>query len=514
MACEWKTHTLIDALRQSASQYPDNVALVDRSSRLTYRILLEQVESIAGYLIDIGVSKSDRVVLQLPNSALFEIVCFALFSIGALPVLVLPMHREHVIAALCRNSQPVAYITAKDPTNSECWETGERIANTCDSIKVLIYDEELRSVLEDGTAVARPHEEPKPCDLAFLSLSGGTTGVPKLIGRTHGEYYYNALITTRHCRMGERTVMLTALPAAHNFSLGTPGMIGTVLCAGTNVMCENPSPIDMFEWIARERVTITSMVPTVSNLCVRYRTMDTSDDISSLRYFLVGGAVYTSDQAREAEDVLGARVVQVYGMAEGRTFLTDLDAPEEVRHFTQGRPCCPEDIFRIVDENFQDVPDGMEGEVVVKGPYTIKRYYNDIPANKESFIDGFYRPGDKGVRLATGDIRITGRVKEQINRAGEKVMPSEVESVMMGIAAIEECAVVGVADELLGMAVHAFYLSEHDLDLNDVIAFLRSVHVEDCCIPDAIHRIESWPLTAVGKIDRNKLKGWAAQNDN
>ena len=279
-------------------------------------------------------------------------------------------------------------------------------------------------------------------------------------------------------------------------------------------MCENPSPIDMFEWIARERVTITSMVPTVSNLCVRYRTMDTSDDISSLRYFLVGGAVYTSDQAREAEDVLGARVVQVYGMAEGMTFLTDLDAPEEVRHFTQGRPCCPEDIFRIVDENFQDVPDGMEGEVVVKGPYTIKRYYNDIPANKESFIDGFYRPGDKGVRLATGDIRITGRVKEQINRAGEKVMPSEVESVMMGIAAIEECAVVGVADELLGMAVHAFYLSEHDLDLNDVIAFLRSVHVEDCCIPDAIHRIESWPLTAVGKIDRNKLKGWAAQNDN
>lgn len=200
-------------------------------------------------------------------------------------------------------------------------------------------------------------------------------------------------------------------------------------------------------------------------------------------------------------------------MAEGMTFLTDLDAPEDVRYFSQGHPCSPEDEFRIVGADFEELPEGVEGEVVVRGPYTISRYYRDIPANAECFRDGFYRPGDKGMRLATGDIRITGRVREQINRAGEKVMPSEVEACLLSVPDISECAVVGVADDVLGKAIYAFYRGDRELSLQEVVSFLREQQVEDCCIPDFLRRIDSWPLSAVGKIDRDRLRELAACDD-
>lgn len=512
MEREWETETLSDILRRSAESFGERTAVVDRLMRLTYAELWDASRKVAGLFLANGISKGDRVILQLPNSVMFEVICFALFDIGALPVFVLPMHREHVVAALGRAAQPKAYVTTRDSVDEESYRIGKAMVDRCGSIQKLYTDAEIRVALADGSAAPIDHAKPEPGDLAFLSLSGGTTGIPKLIGRTHGTYCYNARITAQHCRMDADSIMLTAIPAAHNFALGTPGMIGTVLCGGKNVMCEYASPMDIFDWIEREKVTITSFVPAVSSLCVRYRDIDESSDLGSLRYFLVGGAIYSPVQAREAERALGAQVIQVYGMAEGMTFLTDLDAPEDIRYFAQGRPRSPEDVFRIVDENFNDVADGEEGEVVVRGPYTIQRYYSDVPANRESFRDGFYCTGDKGLKLPSGDIRITGRVKEQINRAGEKIMPSEVEAWLLSVPSIKECAVVGVNDEILGTAICAFYIGEEELSLQEVVSLLRDQHIEDCCIPDRLKRLESWPLTAVGKIDKNRLKELASND--
>lgn len=506
MEREWETETLVGLLERTAASFGARTAVVDRLERMTYAELLDASKRIAGFFFAHSIEKGDRVIVQMPNSVMFEVVCFALFSLGALPVFILPMHREHVIEALCEASQPKAYVTSQDSLDRECYAIGARMLERCGSLERLFTDVQLRNELSSGRVVECDIEAAKPGDVAFLSLSGGTTGIPKLIGRTNGAYSYNALITARHCRMDADSVMLTAIPAAHNFALGTPGMIGTVLVGGKNVMCEYPSPLEIFDWIGREQVTIASFVPTVSSLCVRYRSIDASDDIGSLQYFLVGGSVFSPVQAREAEAAFEARLVQVYGMAEGMTFLTDLDAPDDVRYGSQGRPRSPEDVFRIVDEDFADVEDGVEGEVIVKGPYTIKRYFGDVPANESSFRDGFYRPGDKGLRLPSGDIRITGRVHEQINRAGEKIMPSEVEDVLMGMDAVSECAVVGVADEVLGTAICAFYIGERDIELVEAAAYMRSRHMEDCCIPDQLQRLDSWPLTAVGKIDREGLK--------
>lgn len=503
----WNKYTLSDLLCQAEKEHGDNVALIDSENRLTYTQLLNKVKKLASYFAMNDIKMGDRVILQLQNSAIFEIVSFALFEIGALPILILPAHREHVVDAICDVSQPVAYITMNEFYGTDYEEEGKRMQDKHSCIKKLYTVNDLENILNNLEIQLVEYDRPSPEDIAFLSLSGGTTGIPKLIPRTHGDYSYNAIVTAEHCRLDSKTVNLSAIPVAHNFAFGTPGMIGTVYAGGTNVMCEYPSPMEIFDWIEREHVTIMSLVPAVTNLCIQYRQIDDSNDISSLKYLLVGGAVFSPQQAELSEKVLNTTIVQVYGMSEGMTFLTAPDAADEIRYITQGKPCAKEDVFLIVNKSFEEVSDGEEGEVVVKGPYTIKNYYLNAEANATSFKKGFYRPGDKGIKHSSGNIIITGRVKEQINRAGEKIMPSEVENCFIDIPSVYECAAVGVKDEVLGDAICVFYKGDEELTLKDVAEFYRNAKVEDCCIPDKLRRIDNWPLTAVGKIDKNALKG-------
>ncbi len=503
----WEKYTLSDLLYRAEKKHGDKVAVIDRENRFTYTQLLNKVKKLASYFYINNIKKGDRVILQLQNSALFEIISFALFEIGALPILILPAHREHVVDAICGDSQPVAYITMNEFYGTDYEEEGKRMKEKHSSIRNIYTVNDLEYVLNDVDVRLVEYERPFPKDLAFLSLSGGTTGIPKLIPRTQGDYSYNAIVTAKHCRLDENTVNLSAIPVAHNFAFGTPGIIGTIYAGGTNVMCEYPSPVEIFDWIENEHVTIMSLVPAVANLCVQYRQVDDGYDISSLKYLLVGGSVFSPSQAELLEEVLHTTIIQVYGMSEGMTFLTEIDANDEVRYMTQGKPCAKEDIFLIVDKNFNEVQNGEEGEVIVKGPYTIKNYYKNEEADKKNFKNGFYRPGDKGIMHSSGNIIITGRVKELINRAGEKIMPSEIEKCFLTIPSVCECVAAGIKDEVLGEAICVFYKGNNKLHIRNVAEFFRNAKVEDYCIPDKLMRVEQWPFTAVGKIDKNALKG-------
>ena len=226
--------------------------------------------------------------------------------------------------------------------------------------------------------------------MAFLQISGGSTGLSKLIPRTHDDYLYSVRESADISGLEPESVYLTALPAAHNFPMSSPGYLGALYVGATVVMAPSPSPDVCFPLIAREGVTITGLVPPLALLWMQAAAKKTHD-LSSLQVLLVGGAKFLPEAARRVRPELGCTLQQVFGMAEGLVNYTRLDDPGSLIVETQGRPISPDDEILIVDDAGAPVAEGESGNLLTRGPYTIRAYHNEPAANARSFTDdGFY----------------------------------------------------------------------------------------------------------------------------
>ena len=232
-------------------------------------------------------------------------------------------------------------------------------------------------------------------------------------------------------------------------------------------------------------------------------------DVSSVRVLQVGGAKLAEPVARRVPELFGnATLQQVFGMAEGLVNYTRLDDDFERIVSTQGRPISPADEIRIVDADGAPVPPGHEGSLQTRGPYTIRNYWQD--ASPQSFTaDGFYCTGDRVVRDDAGYITVVGRDKDQINRAGEKIAPTEVEDLLLTHAAVRDASVVGAPDDRLGERIVAYVIpSTAAVDSGEVPdaftlrGFLREAGLARFKIPDDVLIVDEFPTTAVGKISK------------
>ncbi len=254
--------------------------------------------------------------------------------------------------------------------------------------------------------------------MAFFLLSGGTTvAAPKLIPRTHNDYAYQARAAAELVSLTEDDVYLAALPAEFNFTFGCPGIVGTLSVGGTVVLVENMGPAECLAVIGRERVTITSVVTAVAQLWLDVLPT-VQADLSSLHLVQIGGAPVHRATAERIGPEFGCRVQQVFGMAEGPLTLTRPADPDETVLTTQGRPLSPDDEIRMVDVDGRDVPDGEPGELLARGPYTLRGYYRAPEHNARSFTtDGYFRTGHLARRTPEGNLVVTGRLKDVPRRA-------------------------------------------------------------------------------------------------
>lgn len=509
----WEYFNLGQQLKRWADKYSDNIALVEGEKRLTYKELEDKSEKMAFGFLNMGVKKNDKVVVQLPNSINFVVACFALFKIGALPILALPAHRERELNGIFDLTKPVAYIIPEKFLGFNYKNMAKEIISSHPSVKYLIVDGECTDevCLDNINGESVRFEEPSYKDIAVLLLSGGTTGIPKLIPRTHIHYVYNAKCCAKRCKLNEDSTYLAVLPVEHNFPLACPGILGVLASGGKVVMCKTTSPDEAFPLIEKEKVTITALVPSLVSLWLEALEWDDSSDISSLEVLQVGGSVLEQSLARSIEPIMHCKLQQVFGIAEGLICCTSLDDSEEVIVTTQGKPISASDEVRIVNEEGEDVALGEYGELIVRGPYTISGYYNLPDINKKAFNkEGFYLSGDKARFTEDGNIQLEGRIKEQINRAGEKIMPSEIEGHLCSYIDIKEAAVVGVKDEELGEKICAYLITENQsLTLKDVNRYLHDIGVAHYKRPDEIKIIDFFPLTSVGKVNKKRLKQMA-----
>ena len=518
----WRGLALGSELWTAADDRLHDLAVIDGEVRLTYRSLLARSDALATALTDsLGLRRGDRIVVQLPNCWQFVVLLLGCLRAGIIPVMALPAHRRHELAYLADHSEAAAIAVPGEVRGFDHQQMAAELAAGCPTLRlVLTTSGAIRAgstdltalCAEPGQATARPRWDAAPPasrDIAVFLLSGGTTGLPKLIARTHDDYAYNARASAGLCGLGPHTVYLTALPASHNFPLACPGILGTLLSGGRVVMLPSPEPARAFAAIATQSVTITATVPAVAQRWIRHAREHGAGQLRTLALLQVGGARLPDEIARQVRPVLGATLQQVFGMAEGLLNYTRLDDPDDVICTTQGRPLSPGDEVRLVDEFGNDVPEGEPGSLLTRGPYTPRGYYRAAEQNTRSFTaDGWYRSGDIVRRRPDGNLVVEGRDKDMINRGGEKISAEEVENFIYQLPQVAQVAAVAMPDPELGerVCVYAVLAPGASLTLDAVRSAMAAAQAARFKWPERLVIVPELPATKVGKIDKKALR--------
>ncbi|WP_417552110.1 (2,3-dihydroxybenzoyl)adenylate synthase [Marinomonas fungiae] len=510
----WIDRPLTEVLE---SKDPQRVALICGERQFTYDMLRQQSDNLAANLQQLGIKSGDRALVQLPNVAEFYVVFFALLKIGAVPVNALFNHNERELASYTEQIQPSIVIASsrhKLFQTSQFYRHLQTLASTLQQV-VLLEQQAWTSYDIAGlshTLADSPYYRFTPCaadEVAFFQLSGGSTGTPKLIPRTHNDYYFSVRRSAEICQLNTETRFLCALPCAHNYPMSSPGALGVFWAGGCVVMAPNPDALTCFDLIEQHQVTMAALVPPAVALWVQAASQY-QDKLGSLTLMQVGGAKLSETIARRIPEALGCQLQQVLGMAEGLVNYTRLDDDLDTIMTTQGRPMCSLDEVKVVDADGHPVANGIAGELVTRGPYTIRGYFNAPEHNEKAFDrDGFYHSGDLVTLNDQGYLTVVGRDKDQINRGGEKIAAEEVENLLLKHESIMHSALVAMPDALMGEKSCAFIVpfnKQHGLKGVALRKYLRAQGIADYKIPDHFEFIDQLPLTPVGKPNKALLR--------
>lgn len=511
----WENRTHFDLLKENANKFSDKVAVIQNEKQLTYQMLYEYAIHYGSYLKQKGIKETDFILVQSANVIEVFVVIFALYYIGARPVFCLDGHGSYEIENIAKQSRAVGYIRIVDQNNQKdarLITTRFKQPNFSLWFRQTIVSQntlsESFSMLADIPKDFNLGAQATSTDIAFLQLSGGTTGLPKLIPRTHADYIYSVKESVIAAHLHDQIKQLIVLPVMHNFTMSSPGFLGVFYVGGTVVLSQQSHPRVCFEIIEKYKINQVSVVPAIANLWVNSESRS-EYDCSSLNVIQVGGAKLLPTLAQKIVDIFDVKLQQVYGMAEGLVNFTSLDDSLEIILNTQGKKLSIYDEIRIVNHKDEMVELGQQGLIQTRGPYTINGYYNLPEINRRAFTeDGFYKTGDIGYLDNLGNIIVTGREKEQINRSGEKITPSEIEEFLLHHPVIKDVCVIGVEDQYLGERIKALIIPKQNDDqitLRDIRKFLINKNISTFKIPDEIEIVTDFQYTHVGKVNRQKL---------
>ena len=511
--------TLWAMVARTVARLPDKVALVAGARRETYADLDRASARLGVALRRQGIRALDRVVLQLPNTPEFVFWYLALVRIGAIPVLALRAHRHTEVRHFIRASGAVAYVVPDVAHHFDYRPMAAQMQDEFAGLRVFVVGEAgagqtahaalLRGLPDDEVTreIRAAEAAVDPAEVATMLLSGGTTSLSKLIPRTHEDYVLNARLCGRAGGFDERTVFLAILPLGHNYNLASPGILGAFYVGGSVVLAPSTDTAEIFRLVQQERVTvIASVVPLIS----AWLASDEPKrfDHSSLKVVQNGGARLAPELRQRLITELGCTPQEIYGTAEGLINMTRLDDPLELILHSSGRPVCEDDEIAVVDDDGREVPDGEAGELITRGPYTIRGYYRAPEKNSEAFTaDGFYRMGDI-VRKWGRNIQAEGRRKDLINRGGEKISCEEVENFIHRHPAVKSACLVAMPDPVFGEKACAFVILREgeSLSFDGLTAFLRGLQIASYKLPERLEVVTQFPLSPVGKILKRELR--------
>jgi len=348
---------------------------------------------------------------------------------------------------------------------------------------------------------------PDPDEVSHIMPTGGTTGLPKASVRTHNSYITNVEYHAKAWEITSNDTIMVITPVGHSMAMHW-GIGAALLNYARLVLLDSTQPEDICEWTQKEKVTA---IPSVPALITRVLNMEGLEryDLSSLKKISIGGAPSTPEMLSAAYEKLKCFVINAFGSSEGTNISTRPGDSMETILNSVGRPACPYDTIKIIDDAGKEVPAGVEGELVSKGPGIFTGYFKSPEENHQIFTkDGFFKTGDKARKDQAGNITITGRIKDIINRGGEKISALDIENRMAAHPGIEEAAVIGMPDAVLGERICAYVKLKPGIGLTfeEIIAFLKSQGASVQQLPERIEFVSDLPVTKVGKIDKKVLR--------
>lgn len=518
----WRGQSLAQEFAAVFERYGPRTALIDGARRYTYAQLDALSDNLALNLLALGLKPQDRVVPTLPNVAEFVVLYFALQKLGCIPIAALVTHRYAELSQFVRLSQARCAVYPASVRE----QGGEfRFAPVIDRVQAEQPCLQLRLVLGEAgpgehsltELIARPAKLPlsrlrelhiEPTDPCIFQLSGGTTGIPKLIPRTNNDYAYNSKVAAEVAGVDGDAVLLLVLPIAHNLPLACPGIQGFLFNGATVVLHANTRPAEMFALIEQHGVTHIKVVPALLIRLIHDPAIG-SARLDSVRQIQSGGQRMQPEvRLRTRELFRNAFVQENFGMSEGLLMFVRRGDDEAVQLETCGRPVCEDDEVRLIDDEGREVPDGEVGELACRGPYTLRGYFGVPEYNARQFTpDGFYRSGDLMRRHASGNYIVEGRKKDLINRGGEKISAEEVENLILMHPAVQNVACVPMPDAAMGEKMCAFVVLKHGatLDLPELVAFLQTHEIARFKLPERLEVLEDFPVSTFGKVSKKAL---------
>jgi long-chain acyl-CoA synthetase len=489
----------------TARRAPDAVAIRHRDSALTFAGLDERSGAFAAALAQRGVARGDRVALYLQNVPEFVVAALAAWKLGAIAVPVNPMLKEREVRTLLDDCEPAALVTL-----ASLWEEVARAAVAGSSVRVVVTEAQVEELAREHAGQAPPDPEPGPEDVAFLTYTSGTTGPPKGAMNTHGNVVFSSQVYRDWVGVGDDDVILGVAPLFH--ITGLIAHVGLSLLTGAPLVLDHRFDAGRaLELIERHRVTFTTGAITVF-LALMNAPEARERDTSSLRTIVSGGAPIAPATVEAFEERFGTYIHNIYG-------LTETTSPSHCVPIGTRAPVDPTSgalsvgvpvygtVVRVVGEDGRDLPAGEVGEIVTSGPQVVPGYWGRPQESERAIPGGALQTGDVGFMDDDGWFYVVDRKKDQINAAGYKVWPREVEDVLYGHPAVREAAVVGVPDAYRGETVKAFVSLRpgESVAADDLIAFCRE-RMAAYKYPRVVELVDELPRTASGKVLRRVLR--------
>ncbi|MFT5711546.1 MAG: 2,3-dihydroxybenzoate-AMP ligase [Halioglobus sp.] len=522
----WTDITIADTFSAICEQYAKRIAVCNPDEEVTFAQLDQRAERLALNLLDTGLQPGDIAVVQLGNVLEFVYLYFALQKIGVRPILALHTHRYTELRQFVELSGAIATFTADKSRDCDFTDIVNRVAEATGTIKQKFVLGETpagfsslselisRTPTQSPSALEKIQREIDPTQPALFLLSGGTTGIPKLIPRTHNDYMCNSRLASKYTAIDQDSVLLDILPIAHNLPLACPGLQGFLMHGAKVVLHTSTRTADVFSLSERFGVTHIHVVPAL--LITWMNDVSITDyDLSTIKVIQSGGQRLQPETRLLTEKNLPNCTVQEnFGMAEGMLMFVRLDDPAEVRLQTVGRPVCDDDEVMLLGEDDQPVSPGEVGEFCCRGPYTLRGYFNAPEHNTRAFTpEGFYRSGDLMRQHESGNYMIEGRKKDLINRGGEKISAEEVENLILGHSSVKNVACVAMPDPVMGekMCACVVLIDGSALSFEDLSNYLLTQEIAKFKLPERLEIVGQFPLSTFGKVSKKDLVSMVEQ---
>lgn len=518
----WHDSTVGDALRRSARQWPQRLAFISDERSLTLQELDESSERLAAGLLRLGMAPGQRAMFQMGTTVETAIALLACYKAGIVPVCSLPQHREVEIGQLARLAEATGYFVQADFSGFDLVGFARRMREATPTMRHIVVargDAQGESPLqhlidsmpldEARTMVA---DVPLACgDVLSFQLSGGSTGLPKIIPRFHGEYLGHSAGWQATYGIDAGSRVIWSLPLLHNAGQ----LYALIPAAAFGVGAVLMPKVDiqrMLALIEQHQVTHALSIGPIAPQLMAYLDIG-KHDLRSLRLFA------TMSRADSLQDHLGVPCSNLYGITEGLLLGSGPAHAPFRRHHTQGASGCPHDEMKLLEpDSEQPVAVGSPGELCFRGPSTLPGYYGSPQTNATAFTsDGFYRTGDM-VRAHMVDgvacYSFEGRLRDNINRGGEKIGCEEVEEFVSRHPAVADAKLVAMPDPFYGEKGCVYLILRPGTSapsVTELAQFLSGLGLAKYKCPERVEVVEAFPVTRVGKVDKVALRAHAAE---